>query len=191
VLPEIRELSFLSANAEDYGSGAKLAPASTSQTPQLRQRSMQALTYNFTAAQPDFVDAMRLFRIATVAHVVDQKYPYLGQRQKGFTRPLLDQVRRCHDQSRKRSSGTMHQHASQRDEGFARAALSDDIGIPRQLPTLAHAHDRKGLRWIWNTHHPGNQRGWSFFGAVQGWVRPENSFSDFIRVSPQVIVNRI
>src|SRR5664279_1175006 len=35
VLPEIGELGFLSANAEDRGSGTKLAPAFTSKAPQL------------------------------------------------------------------------------------------------------------------------------------------------------------
>src|ERR1019366_6362964 len=34
VLPEIREFRLLSANAEDRGSGTKLAPAFTSQAPQ-------------------------------------------------------------------------------------------------------------------------------------------------------------
>src|SRR5271166_4062527 len=43
VLPEIREFRLLSANAEDRGSGTKLAPAFTSQTPQFSQRGVQAL----------------------------------------------------------------------------------------------------------------------------------------------------
>src|SRR5208337_2225978 len=111
VLPEIRELGFLPANAEDRGPGTKLAPTLPSETPQLSQRCVQALTHNLTAAQPDLVDAMRLCGISAISHVVDQKYPYLGQRQIGFTRPLLNQVRWRHDQARKRSSGAMHQHA--------------------------------------------------------------------------------
>jgi hypothetical protein len=80
VLPEIRELGFLSANAEDRGSGTKLAPASASQTPQFSQRGVQSLAHDFAAPQPDFVDAMRLCRIAAIAHVVDQEYSHLRQR---------------------------------------------------------------------------------------------------------------
>src|SRR5208283_4626864 len=80
VLPEIGELGFLSANAEDRGSGTKPAPASTSQTPQLCERSVQALAHDFAAAQPDLVDAMRRFRITAIAHVVDEKHPHLRQR---------------------------------------------------------------------------------------------------------------
>src|SRR5208283_4389563 len=79
VLPEIRQLCFLPANAEDRGSRTKLAPAITPETPQLSQRGVETLTHNLTASQPDFVDAMRLCRIAAVAHVVDEKHPHLWQ----------------------------------------------------------------------------------------------------------------
>src|SRR5208337_2312203 len=61
VLPEVGELGFLSANAEDSGSGTEFAPALMSQTPQFSQRSMQAFTHNLAMPQPNFVDAMRLF----------------------------------------------------------------------------------------------------------------------------------
>src|SRR5271165_2788390 len=80
----------------------------------------------------------------------------------------------------------MNQHASESNERLARATLRHDIGIPRELPTFAHAHDRKGLRWIWNSHHLGKQRRRGFVGAVQGGVRCQNSISDLVRVSPQI-----
>src|SRR5664279_6512242 len=79
VLPEIRELRFLSANAEDRGSGTETTPAFTPQTPQFSQRGVQPFAHDFTATQPEFVDAMRLFRIAAIAHVVDEKDPHLRQ----------------------------------------------------------------------------------------------------------------
>src|SRR5208283_1633955 len=79
VLPEIREFRLLSTDAEDRGSRTKLAPALTSQTPQFSQRGVQPFAHDFTTTQPDFVDAMRLLRIAAIAHVVDEKYPHLRQ----------------------------------------------------------------------------------------------------------------
>ena len=85
----------------------------------------------------------------------------------------------------------MHQHASQRDERLARAALCNDIGIARQLPSLAHAHDCQGLGWIWNAHHPGKQWGRSLIGTIEGRVRREDPVSDLVRVSFEVLVNRI
>src|SRR5664279_3605094 len=84
VLPEIRELRLLSANAEDRGSGTEFAPALTSQTPQLSQRGVQALANDFAASQPNFVDAVRRFRIATIAHVVDQEDAHVRQCKEGF-----------------------------------------------------------------------------------------------------------
>src|SRR5208283_5658587 len=94
-----------------------------------------------------------------------------------------------HHQARIWPAGAMNQYASESNECLARAALCDDIGIPRLLPSLAHAHNCKGLRWIWNTHHPGEQRRRGLVGAEQGWVRRQNSFSDFVRVSSEVVVN--
>src|SRR5271157_251354 len=154
VLPEIRELRFLSANAEDRGPGTELAPAFTSQTPQFSQRSMQALANDLAAPQPNFVDAMRLFRIATVTHVVDQEHAHLRQCKEGFPSPFLDQVWWRHDQARKRSSSAVNQHAPECDQGLARAALCDNVCIACQLPSLAHAHNCQCLGWIRNTYHP-------------------------------------
>src|SRR5664279_4218684 len=77
VLPEIREFRLLSANAEDRGSGTETSPPFPPQTPQFSQRGVQALANDFAAPQPNFVDAVRLFRIATVTHVVDEKHPHL------------------------------------------------------------------------------------------------------------------
>ena len=83
-------------------------------------------------------------------------------------------------------SGAMHQHASQSDEGFARAALSYHVGVASQLPPLAHAHNCQGLGWIRSTDHPGKQWRRSFVGAMQSWVGREDPFPDFVRVSPQI-----
>ena len=80
VLPEIREFCLLSANAEDRGPGTQTSPPSPPQTPQFSQRCVPTLADDLAAAQPDLVDAMRLGRITTIAHVVDQEHSHLRQR---------------------------------------------------------------------------------------------------------------
>ena len=136
VLPKVRKLGFLSADAEDSGAWAKLAPACAPQAPHFGKRRVQSFAYDFTAAQTDFVDPVRFSRISAVAHVIDQEHPDLWQGQKRLACPFLDQVGWGHHRPAERAAGAVDKHASEGDQGFASPAFCDDIPIAANCQRL-------------------------------------------------------
>ena len=94
----------------------------------------------------------------------------MGSVRRVFPRPFLDQVRRSHDQSRKRPARAMHQHASQSDQGLARTAVATTFALRANCHRLLTPIIATCSGWVRSTEHPGKQRRRGFVGAMQGWI---------------------
>src|SRR5271157_5569832 len=115
----------------------------------------------------------------------------MRQRQKGFPRPLLDQVWWRHHQAQIWPAGAMNQHAAESNECLARAALCDNVCIACQLPPLAHAHDGQSLRRIRRTQHMREQWRRCLACTKQRRVRRQNAFADLLTVSSEIIMDSV
>ena len=116
---------------------------------------MHSLTNHHPLADTDFIYAMRLFGVSSIAQVIDYEQADAGEGEEGFACPLLDQVRRGHHHGGKRPPRAVDQQGAQGDEGLAGPALGHDMRIASDLPSLADSHDRQGLGRIrWRSIRP-------------------------------------
>jgi hypothetical protein len=116
------------------GSGERtnLLTRPTARTP--KDLTLTSAPHRFWPNSPHLVDPMRRILVAAVPQIVDQEHANSRDRQEGFTRPLLDQVRRGHCQSCEWLSVAVDMNRSQRNQSLARSAFGHNHGGSRPLP---------------------------------------------------------
>src|SRR5271157_6176702 len=180
VLPEIAELGPLATEDEDGGFRTDLPPSLWPKHAQISQGGVQSLAHDFAMAEADFVDPMRLPRIAAVTHVVDQEDAHSGEGEEGFAPPFLDQVRRSHDDAGERLALRMDEHHAQSDQGFAGSTFGYHMSATGDLPAFGDAHNGERLCRVRSAQHLREQRRWRIVQTIERGVRSKDALRQLV-----------